>query len=140
MQNLSCILINDKNQRIINGVIFLCLLVWILAKLRYVHLASDIMVHYKYNVLKIIALTYLTQSIINRNWLNFTIKAIYVSLTIYVLYTYIYSFFDTNDFVMQKEYGVLIKSAWTLLKVFLLCSFIWFTNKIQPMNTAHNTN
>lgn len=132
MQNLAHILRNDKNQRIINGIIFLCLLAWIIAKLRYVYYASDIMVHYKYNLLKVFTLTYFVQIILNRIWLNDLIKGIYIALIVYVLVTYIYSFFDQNDFVMQKEFGVLIKSWGTLIKLLILFIFLWFNNKIKP--------
>lgn len=140
MQNLTCKLSIDKKQRMINGIIFLCLLAWIIAKLRYVYYASDITVHYKYDLLKLITLTYLAQTILNRNWLNSVIKGIYVALIIFVLCTFIYSFFDENDFVMQKEFGVLIKSWGTLVKLSILFIILWFTNKIRPVkNNASNS-
>ena len=136
MQNLAHILRNDKNQRIINGIIFLCLLVWMIAKLKYVYYASDVMVHYKYGLLKVFILTYLAQTILNKNWLNYLIRGIYVALIVYILFTYIYSFFDKNDFAMQKEFGVLIKSCGTLVKLFILFTFLWFTNKTKPINKS----
>jgi len=117
MQNLTQILNKEKNQRIINGIIFLFLLVWIIAKLKYVNYASGLKVHYKYDLLKLIALIYLAQTILNKTWLNSITNGIYVILIGYVLYTYIYSYFDENDFYMQKEYGVLIKSWVTFVKL-----------------------
>lgn len=140
MGNLTLKLSNHKNQRMINGIIFLCLLAWIIAKLRYVYYASDILVHYKYDLLKLITLTYLAQTILNSNWLNSVIKGIYVALIIDVLGTFIYSFFDENDFVLQKEFGVLIKSWGTLVKLSILFIILWFTNKIRPVkNNASNS-
>jgi hypothetical protein len=140
MQNLTEILSKDKNQRIINGIIFLFLLIWIIAKLKYVYYASGIMVHYKYDLLKFIALIYLAQTIFNKTWLNSITNGIYVILMVYVLYTYIYSFFDENDFVMQKEYGILIKSLETFVKLSILFIILWFTIKIRPIkNNASNS-
>ncbi len=145
MQNLTRILSNDKNQRIINGIIFLCLLIWIIAKLRYVYYASASMIHYKYDLLKLIALIYLAQTILNRTWLNSITNGIYALLMLYVMYTYIYSFFDENDFVMQKEYGVLIKTWGTFIKLSILFIILRFTKKIRPIkhnatNSRHGTN
>jgi hypothetical protein len=133
MRNLTQILSKDKNQRIINGIIFLILLIWIISKLRYVHLASDIRTHYKYDLLKLIALIYFAQTILNRIWLNSIALSIYVVLIGYIVYSYVYSFFDENDFVMQQEYGVLIKSLGTLIKLTLLIIIIWFTKKTRPI-------
>ena len=140
MQHLTNILRNDKNQRIINGIIFLCLLIWIIAKWRYVYNASDIMVHYKYDLLKLFAFIYLTQTILNKTWLNSITNILNAILIGYVLYTYFYSFFDENDFVMQKEYGVLIKSWGTLVKLSILFGILWFTIKMRPIkNKASNS-
>ncbi len=133
MRNLTQILSKDKNQRIINGIIFLILLIWIISKLRYVNLASDIRTHYKYDLLKLIALIYFAQTILNRIWLNSIALSIYVVLIGYIVYSYVYSFFDENDFVMQQEYGVLIKSWGTLIKLTLLIIIIWFTKKTRPI-------
>ena len=133
MRNLTQILSKDKNQRIINGIIFLILLIWIISKLRYVNLASDIRTHYKYDLLKLIALIYFAQTILNRIWLNSIALRIYVVLIGYIVYSYVYSFFDENDFVMQQEYGVLIKSLGTLIKLTLLIIIIWFTKKTRPI-------
>lgn len=139
MKNLTDLVGNDKNQRIVNGIIFLCLLIWIIAKLRDVSYASDIVVHYKYDLLKLVSLIYLAQTFLNRTWLNSITKGIYVALIVYVLYTYIYSFFDENDFVMQKEYGALIKTWGTFVKVSILFLILWFTNRIRPIkNNASN--
>lgn len=132
MSNFTDILRNDKNQRNINGFIFLCLLIWIITQLRYVYYASDIRVHNKYDLLKLVSLIYLAQTILNRTWLNFTTKGVYAALIVYVLYTYFYSFYDEDDFVMQKEYGVLIKSWGTFVKLSILLLLLWFTNKIKP--------
>ena len=139
MQNLTQILNKEKNQRIINGIIFLFLLVWIIAKLKYVNYASGLMVHYKYDLLKLIALIYLAQTILNKTWLNSITNGIYVILIGYVLYTYIYFYFDENDFYMQKEYGVLIKTWGTFVKLSILFFILWFTLKLRPIkNNASN--
>ena len=139
MQNLTQILNKDKNQRMINGIIFLFLLICIIAKLRYVYYASGIMVHYKYDLLKLIALLYLTQTILNKTWLNSILNSIYVILIGYVLYTHIYSYFDKNDFYMQKEYGFLIISWGTFVKLSILFFILWFTIKLRPIkNNASN--
>ena len=140
MRNLTQILSKGKNQRIINGIIFLILLIWIITKLRYVYYSSAIMVHYKYDLLKLIALIYLAQTILNKTWLNSITNGIYAILIGYVMYTYIYSYFDENDFVMQKEYGVLIKSWGTFVKLSILLIILWFTIKIRPIkNNASNS-
>ena len=139
MQNLTQTLSKDKNQRIINGIIFLFLLVWIIAKLKYVNYAGGLMVHYKYDLLKLIALIYLAQTILNKPWLNSITISIYLILIGYVLFTYIYSYFDENDFYMHKEDGVLIKSWGTFVKLSILFFILWFTIKIRPIkNNASN--
>ena len=123
----------------INGIIFLFLLICIIAKLRYVYYASGIMAHYKYDLLKLIALLYLTQTILNKTWLNSILNSIYVILIGYVLYTHIYSYFDKNDFYMQKEYGFLIISWGTFVKLSILFFILWFTIKLRPIkNNASN--
>lgn len=133
MRNLTLTISKDKNQRVINGTIFLILLIWIISKLKYVHLASDIMVHYKYDLLKLLALIYLVQSILNKAWLNFITYCIYALLIGHELYSYVYSYFDDNDFVMKKEYGFLIKSWGSLVKLTILIVILWFTSKIKPI-------
>ena len=133
MRNLTQILNKEKNQRIFNGITFLILFIWIIFKLRYVHLASDIRLHYKYELLKLIALIYLVQTILNKTWLNSIALIIYVVLIGYIVYSYIYSFFDENDFVMQQEYGFLIKSSGTFIKLTLLIIILWFTKKTRPI-------
>ena len=133
MRNLTLILKDNKIQRIINGIIFLCLLIWIITKLNYVFYASGIMVHYKYYLLKLLTLMYLFQTILNRKWLNSMTKGFYATLAIYFIIAYIYSFFDENDYHMQKDYGVLIKSWETFIKLCLLFLILWFTNKITPI-------
>jgi hypothetical protein len=98
------------------------------------------MVHYKYDLLKLIALIYLAQTILNKTWLNSITNGIYAILIGYVMYTYIYSYFDENDIVMQKEYGVLIKSWGTFVKLSILLIILWFTIKIRPIkNNASNS-
>jgi hypothetical protein len=139
IQNLTQIVNKDKNQRIINGIIFLFLLMWIIAKLKYVNYASGLMVHYKYYLLKLIALLYLAQTILNKTWLNYITNSIYVILIGYVMYTYIYSYFDENDFYIQKEYGALIKTWGTFVKLSILFFILWFTIKLRPIkNNASN--
>jgi len=133
MPRLIQILSTDKNQRIINGLIFLILLFWITAKLKYVHYASSDMVHYKYYLLLLIALIYLSQTILNKTWINFITRGFYAILIGYVLCTYIYSFFDENDFVAHKEYGALIKSGQTFVKLAILSVILWFTITISPI-------
>ena len=133
MRNLTHVLNKDKNQRIINGIIFLFLLVWIIAKLRYVYYASGIMVHYKYDLLKLIALIYLAQTILNKTWLNSITISIYLILTGYVMFTYMYFYIDENDFYWQKEYGILIKSCGTFVKLSILLIILWFTIKLRPI-------
>jgi hypothetical protein len=140
MRNLIQILSKYKNQRIINGIFFLFFLIWIIANLRYVNYASGTMVHYKYYLLKLIALIYLAQTIFNKTWINFILNCIYTILMSYVLFTYFYSLFDENDIVIQKLNGVLIKSWETFVKLSILFSFLWFTIKIRPKkNNASNT-
>jgi hypothetical protein len=140
MRNRAQIFCKDKNQRIINGIIFLILLIWIIAKLKYVYYSSGIMVHYKYYLLKLIALIYLAQTFLNKTWINFITKGIYTLLMGYVLYTYIFSFFDENDVIIKKEYGFLIKSWETFVKFLILFIILWFTIKIRPIkNNASNT-
>ncbi len=98
------------------------------------------MVHYKYDLLKLIALLYLTQTILNKTWLNSILNSIYVILIGYVLYTHIYSYFDKNDFYMQKEYGFLIISWGTFVKLSILFFILWFTIKLRPIkNNASNS-
>jgi len=139
MQNLTEILRKDKNQRIINGIIFLILLIWIIAKLKYVYYASGVMIHYKYYLLKLIAVIYLAQTFLNKAWINFITRGIYTILMGYVLYTYIYSFSDENDYVIKKEYGFLIKSLESFVKLFILYISLWFTIKLRPIkNNASN--
>lgn len=133
MRNLTHVLNKDKNQRIINGIIFLFLLVWIIAKLRYVYYASGIMVHYKYDLLKLIALIYLAQTILNKTWLNSITISIYLILTGYVMFTYMYFYIDENDFYWQKEYGILIKSCVTFVKLSIILIILWFTIKLRPI-------
>ena len=139
MRNLTQILSKDKNQRIINGAIFLILFLWSISKLRFVHLSSDIRVHNKQDLLMLIALIYLTQTILNKLWLNFITNFIYILLIGYVVYSYVYAYFDNNDIVMRQEYGVLIKSWGTLVKLTILIVILWFTMKIRPikMNTSN---
>jgi hypothetical protein len=138
MQRLIQILSTDKNQRIINGLIFLILLFWITAKLKYVHYASGDMVHYKYYLLLLIALIYLSQTILNKTWINFITRGFYAILIGYVLCTYIYSFFDENDFVAQKEYGALIKSGQTFVKLAILSVILWLAITIRPISKKLN--
>jgi hypothetical protein len=138
MQRLIQILSTDKNQRIINGLIFLILLFWITAKLKYVQYASGDMVHYKYYLLLLIALIYLSQTILNKTWINFITRGFYAILIGYVLCTYIYSFFDENDFVAHKEYGALIKSGQTFFKLAILSVILWFTITIRPISKKLN--
>ncbi len=133
MQRLIQILSTDKNQRTINGIIFLILLIWIIAKLKYVHYTSGDMVQYKYYLLQFIALIYLSQTILNKTWINFMTRGVYAILIGYVLCTYIYSFFDENDFVAHKEYGALIKSGQTFVKLAILSVILWFTIKTSPI-------
>ncbi len=133
MRNLTHVLNKDKNQRIINGIIFLFLLVWIIAKLRYVYYASGIMVHYKYDLLKLIALIYLAQTFLNKTWLNSITISIYLILTGYVMFTYMYFYIDENDFYWQKENGILIKSCGTFVKLSILLIILWFTIKLRPI-------
>lgn len=133
MQRLIQILSTDKNQRTINGIIFLILLIWIIAKLKYVHYTSGDMVQYKYYLLQFIALIYLSQTILNKTWINFMTRGVYAILIGYVLCTYIYSFFDENDFVAHKEYGALIKSGQTFVKLAVLSAILWFTITTSPI-------
>ena len=132
MKRLSFILKDKKSQRIINGVIFLFLIIWIITKLRHVYYASGIAVHYRFYLLKVIALIYLAQTILNKIWLNSLIKGIYIVLIIYVVVTYVYAFFDQHDHVMTKQFGVLIKSWGTIVKLSLLFILLWITHKMKP--------
>ncbi len=138
MQRLIQILSTDKNQRIINGLIFLILLFWITAKLKYVHYASGTMVQYKYYLIQFIALIYLSQTILNKTWINFMTRGVYAILIGYVLCTYIYSFIDKNDFVAQEEYGALIKSWQTFVKLAILSVILWLTITIRPISKKLN--
>lgn len=140
MRKLTIFLEQSKNQRIINGFISIILIVWILVKLRYVYLASDIEVHYKYYLLKMITLIYLIQTFKNKIWLNWMTKGIFMILILYVLYTYCCSFFDQDDYLMRKEYGVFLKSWGTFVKISILLLMLWFTDKIRPkmLKTAVN--
>ncbi len=137
MHNLISLLKKDRNRRIINGIIFLGLLIWIIAKLKYVYTASDIRIHYKYDLIKLMTLIYLVQAIINKIWFNWIIKGIYVALMVYVLYSYIYSFFDKYEIALRGEYGIPIKTWGTFLKLLILLLILWFTNKLKP--TKSNT-
>ena len=138
MQNLTQILSKAINQRIFNGVIFTILLIWIIAKLKYVHYSSGYDIHYKYDLLFIIALIYLSQTIFNKTWINSLTSGIYTILMGYVLYTLIYAFFDENDSAMQKEYGVLFKSWNTFAKLSILTIILWFTAKTRPAKSCES--
>jgi len=133
MHKLTIILRKNKNQRIINGIIGLVLLLWVIVKWKYVIHASDINVHYTYDVLKFITIIYFIQTVINKNWLHWITKGIYVLLLVFVMYSYFYSFFDKNDVVIHKEYGVLIKTWGTFLKASILLFILWFTNNLKPI-------
>ena len=132
MQNLTRILSKAINQRIFNGVIFTILLIWIIAKIKYVYYSSGYDIRYKYDLLMIIALIYLSQTIFNKTWINSLTSGIYTILMGYVIYTFIYAFFDEKDSGILKEYGVLIKSCNTVAKLSILTIILWFTAKARP--------
>lgn len=132
MFNLSKFLEKSKNQKIINGIISIILIIWIIAKWRYVEMASDIIVIQKYKVLKIISLIYLFQTFKNKVWLSTLLRSIYLVIVIYIIYTYVYAFFDENDYTMQKENGIVIKSLETTIKLTIFLVLIWFTDKMKP--------
>ena len=72
------------------------------------------------------------QAFLNKKWLNSVLITMYSILIGYVLYTYVYAFFDVDDNVMNKQNGILIKTIQTLIKLAVLFTALWFTKKTRP--------
>lgn len=122
----------SRPQRLFNGIISLVLFVWILAIREHVYYASDLREHYKFELLLFLFGLYLMQAFLNKKWLNSVLITMYSILIGYVLYTYVYAFFDVDDNVMNKQNGILIKTIQTLIKLAVLFTALWFTKKTRP--------
>ena len=128
------ILGKESNQRIINGFIAFFIFFSIFLKSDYVLYSSDIRIHYKYHLAIFIALIYFTQFLLNKIWINRLINILYIVLFIYVVFTYIYIFFDSNDWFLQHhENGVMIKTIGAILKILIITILIYLTNKTNPI-------
>lgn len=130
-------LLKAKNgQRLFNGIVALGLVVTIYLTSDYVYYSSNIRVHYKYNGLIIGMILYITQTILNSRLLNYITQAVFILLTAYILYSYLYAFFDENDLTMKKHNGILIKTWGTFLKLSCALVIIWITKLIRPNNAS----
>lgn len=132
MQKLTSTLRKTTSQRTINGVISICIIIWIIIRSDYVFYSSNMSVHDKYSLLKFIAVVHFIQANVNKKWLYWLIIGIYSSLIFHLVYAYFYSFIDENHFTSNKEYGVLIKTSRTLLNISFLLFILWIITKIKP--------
>ena len=127
-------------QCLINGVIALALALVFYLSMEYVYYSSNGRVHYKQYVLILGILLYTLQAIYSLRILNFITQVILMVLAIYTLYSYAYAFFDQEDLVMKKSYGILSKTWWTIVKLSCLLIAMWITYLIQPKLKIDNTN
>lgn len=121
---------SSKMQRMLNGIIFIVLIIWIVSIHEYVHISSGIRIHRKFNLLLITTAIYFVQAIFNKPWLNTLLLSLYLLLLGYVMYAFIYSFFDPHDSIMRKQNGLPIKIWETTIKstiLLLACYFTWLT-------------
>ena len=126
----------NTSQRLFNGIVALGLVVTIYLTSDYVYYSSNIRVHYKYYGLIIGMILYITQTILNSRLLNYITQVVFILLTAYILYSYVYAFFDENDLIMEKHNGILIKTWATFLKLSCALVIIWITKLIRPNNAS----
>lgn len=122
----------QRTQRLTNGIISLVLFVWILSIQEHVYYSSGMREHYKFDVLLFMFGLYITQTILNKKWLNIILLTTYFFLLFYVFYSYVYAFFDENDNIINKQYGIVIKTWGTFLKCATLVTAIWITKRTRP--------
>ncbi len=134
MKAIAKFLGSRRNQIIVNGIISVILFVWILYIHEFTYYSSLIRDHYMFNSVLILTWIYLFQTFVNKKWMNSVLIAMYAILIGYVLYAYVYAFFDKFDVVMHKEYGVLIKTWGLFVKLVILATALWFSKKTRPNN------
>ena len=117
----------------INGILTVLLLGAFLLNMKEASITSDIRIHYKHDVLLIGIAIFLLQAILNSRRLNQVIQQIVLILIAYVMYTYIYSFFDPHDFWMKQENGLFVKTVWTGIKLGLVGLFGFLIHLIKPV-------
>jgi hypothetical protein len=136
LDNLSQWLRNSITQRILNAAIATILLIIVIVNYEYAYFSSEIMVTYKLLILTYLIVLFILQTILNKNWLNILFKIIFTSLLGYVIYTYIFAFFDPYDAVMKREYGLIIKTYQFSLKSVILIFALILINKIRPLKKS----
>lgn|GEM_PF-6064440 len=128
----------DLYQRTVNLLISSIGMSYYLLSFEYYYFTSGSINRYKFILLTILLSLFILQTAINKRWLNKLLIFIFLVLLIYVIYTYIYAFYDPYDIVMKGNNGLLIKTGQLIVKSGVICSTIWLMKYLVPKKKVIN--
>lgn len=131
---------NSTIQRLYNVFVSIALFIILIAILDDVERESGTLLRFKFKILTWFFILHTLQIFQNKKWLNFLIQSSLVVFFGYVVWSFIYAFFDPFDIVLKGENGILQKSSGFCMKTSLLIFAFWFTYVMRPKKETSQEN